>query len=29
MPTEPYRPAAHANGEIGAMAMMRPVRLPE
>ena len=29
MPTEPYRPAGHANGDIGAMAMMRPVRLPE
>jgi ATP-dependent RNA helicase RhlE len=30
MPTQPYRPAAaHANGEIGAMSMMRPVRLPE
>ncbi len=29
MPTQPYRPAAHANGDINAMAMMRPVRLPE
>jgi ATP-dependent RNA helicase RhlE len=28
MPTQPYRPA-HANGDINAMPMMRPVRLPE
>ncbi|BCW87698.1 ATP-dependent RNA helicase RhlE [Alphaproteobacteria bacterium SO-S41] len=31
MPTEPYRPAgaARANGDLNAMPMMRPVRLPE
>lgn len=30
MPTQPYRPAAapRANGDLGAMPMMRPVRLP-